>query len=137
LNAGSVSQCSGSGTARREKSQRYGISVVGNPGGISDSIFTANMLQGNHAEQFHWDNTAGNNNLISNNKGYATMNSGTDTGIGSEQTISHSLSATPTIVLLSNIDEGANPYQSSPADVNNIHITASNGKKYQWVTMVR
>ena len=70
------------------------------------------------------------------NIGYATYNSGTSTGTGSQQAISHGLALTPNRVFLSNEDDGANPYQSAVADATNIYITAVNGKKYQWKAKV-
>lgn len=65
--------------------------------------------------------------------GYKTRNSGTSTGTGAQQTIAHGLQPTPNRVILSNEDDGANPYQSAAADGTNIYITAVNGKKYQWM----
>lgn len=62
----------------------------------------------------------------------ANIKSGTSTGTAGEQTIAHNLPDTPTLILLSNIDDGANPYQSSAADATNIYITAVNAKDYAW-----
>ncbi len=134
--AGSVGSSS-SGTAIRQPSQRYGIRVVGGMAGLSNSFFTGNMLEGNEAGAFYSDNPNGSNNLITNNKGYVTENFGTVTGTGSQQATLHGLSSIPTVVLLSNIDDGANPYQSTAADATNIFITAANGKDYHWLAMVK
>lgn len=134
--AGPVGSSSG-GTATRQPSQRYGISVVGGAAGLSNSFFTGNMLEGNETDALYSDNPAGNGNLITNNKGYVTDSFGTLTGTGSQQTIPHGLSSTPTVVLLSNIDDGANAYQSAAADATNIFITAVNGKDYHWLAMVK
>ncbi len=128
---------SGSGTATRQPSQRYGISVVGGAAGLSNSFITANMLEGNETDALYLDNTGGSGNLITNNKGYVTDNSGTSTGTGSQETIAHGLSVTPTIVLLSNVDEATNPYQSAAADADNIYITAESSKRYHWLAMVK
>ncbi|MDD4986661.1 MAG: hypothetical protein PHQ43_12950, partial [Dehalococcoidales bacterium] len=65
-------------------------------------------------------------------KGFVHSNSGTSTGTGSQQTIAHGLSATPTRVYFSNIEDGANPYQSAAADATNIYVTAVSGKDYVW-----
>ena len=70
------------------------------------------------------------------NIGYATDNSGTSTGTGSQQVIAHGLAQIPNRVFLTNEDNGANPYQSAVADATNIYITAVNGKKYQWEVKV-
>ena len=61
-------------------------------------------------------------------------NSGSATGTGSQQTIAHGCDFTPSKenVILSNIDDGANPYLSAEPDATNIYVTAVNGKKYRW-----
>lgn len=72
------------------------------------------------------------NTKLINNRGYVTENSGTSTGTGAQQTIAHGLAATPTLVLLSDKDNGALPYQSAAANTTNIYITAVNTKAYTW-----
>jgi len=78
----------------------------------------------------------GSNNIVRNNIGYVTENSGTATGTGAQQTIPHGLSFTPTKgdIILWNIDDGANPYHSAAPDATNIYITAVNGKDWGWAT---
>jgi hypothetical protein len=71
------------------------------------------------------------------NEGYVTENSGTSTGTGAQQTIAHGLSAVPTRVYFSNIDDGANAYQSAAADATNIYVTAVNEKDYVWSAEVK
>ena len=75
--------------------------------------------------------------ICEKNQGYVTENFGVSMGTGSQQVIAHGLDGIPTCVILSNVDDGANPYQSAAADATNIYITATNGKKYQWLAMVR
>jgi len=59
-------------------------------------------------------------------------NWGTSTGTGAEQAISHLLSGTPTLVLLSDIETAALAYQSAAAAADHIHITAILNKDYAW-----
>lgn len=70
--------------------------------------------------------------VVKDNPGYVTENSDTSTGTGAEQTIAHGLATTPTRVYFSNIEDGANPYQSSAADGTNIYVTAVTDKDYVW-----
>jgi hypothetical protein len=74
------------------------------------------------------------NTVVRGNKGFVTENSGTAVGTGSQQTISHGCNFTPSKaqVILSNIDNGANPYLSANPDATNIYVTAVNGKTYRW-----
>ena len=69
-----------------------------------------------------------------NNIGFITENSGTAVGTGSQQSIAHGCSFTPTKaqVIVSNIDDGANPYLSANPDATNIYVTAANGKTFRW-----
>jgi len=60
------------------------------------------------------------------------VNSGKSTGTGAEQTIAHGLAITPSHVIFSNIEDGANPYQSSAADATNIYVTAVVNQDYMW-----
>ena len=64
-------------------------------------------------------------------------NSGNSTGTGGEQTIAHGLNGTPTRVILWDIENGALPYQSSPADGINIYVTAVNNQDWGWEAKVR
>ena len=75
--------------------------------------------------------------VIKDVSGYDTENSGNSTGTGAEQTIAHGLEATPNRVILWNIEDGANPYQSTAADATNIYITAVVDKDYGWEALVR
>ncbi len=65
--------------------------------------------------------------------GYRTKNSGRSLGTGAQQAIQHRLAKIPNRIMLSNEDDGANPYQSSPADDQNIYVTAAENRKYQWM----
>jgi hypothetical protein len=79
--------------------------------------------------------TLGTGTLIAKgNTGYVTENSGTAVGTGSQQTIAHGCNFTPSKaqVIVSNIDNGANPYLSADPDATNIYVTAVNGKAYRW-----
>lgn len=64
--------------------------------------------------------------------GLLTENFGTSVGMSMQQVIPHGLIATPSVVFLSNKDNGANPYQGAPPDMTNIYIIAVAGKKYVW-----
>lgn len=69
------------------------------------------------------------------NTGYVTEASGTSTGTGSEQTIAHGCSFTPTTaqVFLSECSTGAAlAYQSDVPDATNIYVTATADKTYNW-----
>jgi len=72
--------------------------------------------------------------IIQFNAGFVTENSGSETGTGAQQTIPHGCGFTPTDanVILTNIDDGANPYLSAAPDATNIYVTAVSGKKYRW-----
>jgi len=61
-------------------------------------------------------------------------NKGTATGTGAQQAIAHGCAFTPTKaqVILTNIDDGANPYLSADPDATNIYVTAVSGKEYRW-----
>ncbi len=67
-----------------------------------------------------------------NNIGYKTESSGAFIGTGSQKIIPHGLAKTPSIIILSNKDDGADPFQSAPADATNIYIIAATGKGYVW-----
>ena len=74
----------------------------------------------------------GEDTIVTDNFGYITKDSGSSTGTGAQQTIAHGLATTPTKVILWNIEEGANPYQSAVADATNIYITAIINQDYGW-----
>jgi len=61
-------------------------------------------------------------------------NSGTAIGTGAQQAIPHECGFIPTKaqVIVTNIDDGANPYLSADPDATNIYVTAVTGKKYRW-----
>ena len=75
---------------------------------------------------------ANSNGHLRDNFLYTTENSGNSTGTGAQQLIAHGLAATPTKVILWNIEDGANPYQSAAADGTNIKITAVINQDYGW-----
>jgi len=77
---------------------------------------------------------SGTNHIVKQNVGYVTENSGTAVGTGSQQSIAHGCAFTPTKaqVIVSNIDDGANPYLSANPDATNIYVTAVNGKTFRW-----
>jgi len=77
---------------------------------------------------------SGANTIAKHNPGYITENSGTATGTGAQQAIAHGCSFTPTKaqVIVSNIDDGANPYLSADPDATYIYVTAVSGKAYRW-----
>jgi len=79
-------------------------------------------------------NDNGSETKYKDNIGYVTENSGIETGTGSQQTIAHGCDFTPSKeqVIVSNIDDGANPYLSADPDATNIYVTAVNGKQYRW-----
>jgi len=72
------------------------------------------------------------NCVVDDNDGCYTKKSGEATGTGAQQTIAHGLHVTPNRVQVSNLDDGANPYQSAAVDATNIYITAVDTKKYLW-----
>lgn len=74
--------------------------------------------------------------LWGNGASKRSENMGTSTGTGAQQTIAHGLGKTPVYVFLSNIEDGANAYQSAAADGTNIYITAVNGKDYSWSAFI-
>jgi len=78
--------------------------------------------------------TLGANTVVKENDGFVTENSGTETGTGAQQTIPHGCDFTPSVgeVILTNIDDGANPYLSAVPDATNIYVTAVSGKAYRW-----
>ena len=106
--------------------QDYGIVVLtGNTNTqILENVLTDNRLGG--------VSDVGTSTVIRNNIGYTTKNSSSSTGTGAQQTIAHGLAATPTKIILWNIEDGANPYQSAAADGTNIKITAVINQDYGW-----
>jgi len=72
--------------------------------------------------------------IFRDNEGYVTESSGTATGTGAQQAIAHGCDFTPTKaqVIVSNIDDGANPYLSADPDATYIYVTAVSGKEYRW-----
>lgn len=53
------------------------------------------------------------------------------TGTGAQQSVAHGLGKTPTVILLSNDEDAANPYKSAASDTTYIYITAASGKDWQ------
>ena len=74
----------------------------------------------------------GSNLVIKDNIGYTTKNSGSSTGTGAQQPMAHGLAATPTKVILWNIEDGANPYQSAAAGETNIYVLAVINQDWGW-----
>ena len=109
--------------------QRYGINLQGN----SDYILIPNnIFHNNYSGSINIGASVGSHNIIKDNIGYINQNFGTSTGTGAQQTIAHGLAKTPTKVILWNIEDGANPYQSAAADGTNIKITAVINQDYGW-----
>lgn len=76
--------------------------------------------------------TTGSGCTIRYNEGYITEKRGTSTGTGAQQTVAHGLSATPTIIMVGDIEQNSAPYQSASADGTNIYVTAGNGLDWWW-----
>lgn len=70
--------------------------------------------------------------VVKCNKGFVTENFGSSSGTGSQQAIAHGLAYTPTYVLFSDKEEGANAYLSAAFNATHIHVTAVSGKDYIW-----
>ena len=77
---------------------------------------------------------SGSNNKFSEVSQYKTKSSGTSTGTGAQQAVPHDLfgALVPTKIILWNIEDGANPYQSASADTGFIYITAVINQDYGW-----
>jgi len=69
-------------------------------------------------------------------RGLLSDNSGIGTGTGLQQTIAHGLYAIPTRIQLTDLEVGAAPYVSAPADANNIYVTAVLNQDYLWKVWV-
>jgi len=104
---------------------------------VTNGIIESNDLRGNSTGYFTLGASDETGLIIRNNMGYVTENYGSSTGTGAQQTVAHGLSATPTVVILWNIEDGANPYQSAAADGTNIYITAVLNQDYGWESKVR
>ena len=74
----------------------------------------------------------GSGNIMKYNEGYVTENLGSSTGTGAQQTIAHGLAGTPDYVFFSDIEIGADAYQSASADATNIYVTATVNQDYAW-----
>jgi hypothetical protein len=114
----------------------YGTAYYVNPGatplGIVDdpSIWAAG---GTTYTGFGGDGTR--IRVLSTTRSYwRTSNSGQATGTGAQQTIAHGVSFTPNYnqVLLTNLNNGANPYISAVPDATNIYVTAGLGLIFRW-----
>jgi len=108
--------------------QNYGVWMAA---GTTDCIIACNDVRNNTTAGVL---PAGTGHVIKHNVGYVTENSGTATGTGAQQSIAHGCDFTPTKaqVILSNIDDGANPYLSADPDATYIYVTAASGKDYRW-----
>jgi hypothetical protein len=63
--------------------------------------------------------------------------SGSSSGTGTEQTLDHGLGVAPAIVVISPTATGmTDAYESNPADVEHIFITANTGVAYKWLAIV-
>jgi len=69
------------------------------------------------------------------------MATGTSTGTGSQQTIAHGMTGTPTHVFLSlNAAAAAAsdvPFMSAACDATNIYVTVGSGKAYAWMAVIK
>lgn len=69
------------------------------------------------------------------------MAAGTSTGTGSQQTIAHGMTGTPTHVIVSLTAAagavGDVPFMSAASDATNIYITAGSGKTYTWIALIK
>ncbi|MBU1173228.1 MAG: hypothetical protein KKD44_26990, partial [Proteobacteria bacterium] len=126
----------------------YGISIYGDNGDIQSNKCYGNTENGIRAEasadgthitnNYVYNNVAGQilnqgtNTKVQFNKGFITEIRGISTGTGAQQTIAHGLSGIPDYVFFSNIEDGANPYQSTAADATNIYVTAVVDLDYAW-----
>lgn len=108
------------------KTQSYGVKTFQN---ADRNIIVGNNVRDNKDGGM---SLVGSNNIVRDNLGYITENSGSSTGTGAQQTIAHGLATTPTLVLLSDKESGANPYQSAAANATNIYITAVVNQDYSW-----
>ena len=95
----------------------------------TNCVITNNILNDNTLGSCRITDTS---DIIKNNIGHITENAGTSTGTGAQQPIAHGLAATPTKVILWNIEDGANPYQSAAADGTNIYVLAAINQDYGW-----
>jgi len=107
----------------------YGIHVraTGTPANVQYNHFVAHLVDNDAGAVSGF--VAGSNNVF---RGAGLENSGTSTGTGAQQTIAHGMVITPTRVQLSDLENGAAPYQSAVADATNIYVTAGNGLDYLW-----
>jgi hypothetical protein len=113
-------------------SARYGVEI-GN--GCDYIIVTNNNFKSVVAPgsiPIHIAPGANTNGIIKNNISYTTESFGNSTGTGAQQTIAHGLTLTPKLVMLGDIDNNANPYQSSNTDAINIYVTATLNNKWWW-----
>ena len=104
------------------------------PNAITNFYITNSFLKAGTQGFFYGDTSLA---TIRYNKGYITENWGSSTGTGSQQTIAHGLSATPTVVNISGDTTNVNGFQSAAADATNIYITADTGEAYHWEAKVR
>lgn len=123
----------------------YGNSFVRTASGTYDTPYAIRLRDGGVGAVIIKDNHFGNLRvspiqfdsppttvIVQQNYGFTTEAYGTSTGTAGQQTIAHGLSGIPDYVILSNIEDAANAYQSSAADATNIYITAASGKDYVW-----
>jgi len=105
------------------KTQAYGIEIADD---VSDCIIVGNNVLGNLYGGIFASATALANNIVKNNRGFVTENSGTAT-IANNEWISHGLAGTPTTVT---ITPRAVTY-GSPAVTFVVGVVARNSTKFQ------
>jgi parallel beta-helix repeat protein len=115
------------------KTQKYGIAEIGS---AYNNRIRMNDVDGGYGNQTGGILKVGVATIVENNLGHKTDNSGISIGTGAQQTIAHGLAATPTRVILWNIDVGCPPYQSAVADATNIYITGVLDMNYGWEAKV-
>lgn len=109
------------------KTQREGIFLTGTS---NYCVIIGNDVRGNQTAGM---SLVGANNIVRNNLGWITENTGTSTGTGAEETIAHGCDATPTKITITPTVTGATVtdlYQQAGAD--HFHVTVTLNKTYNW-----
>jgi len=128
---------------------RYGISLTGDYNRVIGNTFyngtdyaiistgDNNVFTDNIINQTNKMNISGTGNIVKNNPGYITENSGSSTGTGSEQTIAHGLAGdlVPNNVTVVPTVTGAT-VTAVWADATNIYCTVTSGKTFNWTASV-
>lgn len=118
-----------------------GVSIIGNKFMSNSGWAIYISASANQTKIFNNDfteenyivyNYSGTDTSWGDNSGFITESWGTSVGTGTQQTIAHGLSGTPTRVVFSNINGEADAYQSASATSTNIYVTAASGVSYSW-----